>query len=1069
MKVWFILPFFLLLAPSDSYSQNALWMHTFRGVPNQTSVAASGIYGTTHYATGSYTGFYGQTLFSFVSKGGQDIYVRYHTSSGPGTGVSFGGLADDSAACIAVDQSNGQCYVAGYFTDSADFDTDHKISRGGKDGFIMRLNVSGDIQWIKTFGGLGNDAGLSVSISGTSLILTGYYSDSLYYDGQNTNTVSNGMTDVFVMKLDKASGQSQWITSAGGAGFDEGKSSSVNPGGDIFITGIYSATSIFDQDTLQALGGTDVFVSKYTSSGTSVFLKSFGGAGNDDAHRIYCPATGSAFAITGDFRDTAYFDTTICISKGGSDLYIAYCNQSDGNILWCKSGGGTGEDHGYGLVIDNTNIYLAGDFTDSLHLLTSTLASVGLQDLFVSKLDLTGNLTWSKRPFFAPGNDAGYYLHANTSNIYVAGHYTDTIFGGNGAVGGFYGKTSMIMTFPKSTGNANALIDVASFSTGSLHKIESDLNGNSYLLGEGQGIFTYDSMELRPAEAGAVFLLKTDDAGTPLWFRQIDHPTNELTYFYRCAVGSNGQVVTIGTYETQITVGSQTLSSGGAPTAFIICHDSTGNLVWMRNLFTCGLMGASFYVNDLELDLNGNFFVSGYFDTNPLNYYSGNLFPNSSGDPSGFIMKLDPAGTLLWAQNYKVTLNTGFVSCYGLAVDSSNHVYVTGGYWGNGIQQLNFPAPAFNRTSSFILKLDPLGNIVWTKLMASCLSSPLMLFTDDNIVLMPGNKLCWESTFEDSIRFSPQISLSHPPFTRAGFFSVLDESGQFWWAIKVSTTSGYVGAGQLDINDHGEIILGRAEMGSVYIGNDTFVCPPGALYSSVYKFRSDGSFFQRYVINTAGKAAITDIDANHGSVRILGESGRPGCVIGNVYIPSENLVGTTPPFPTIFFTGYSDSCITASFYYSINSGAFYFHGPLQSVNSWYWDFGDGNTDTIANPTHTYANPGTYNVCLIVNTICGPDTLCQPLNFMITGSDTEIQAGNWNVYPNPAHDELIISGKTMDRALKLEMYNVTAQLVLNIEINSGVTRLDVSALAPGAYFYRVSEATTVLSYGKWIKQ
>ncbi|MFN5323585.1 MAG: PKD domain-containing protein [Bacteroidota bacterium] len=38
--------------------------------------------------------------------------------------------------------------------------------------------------------------------------------------------------------------------------------------------------------------------------------------------------------------------------------------------------------------------------------------------------------------------------------------------------------------------------------------------------------------------------------------------------------------------------------------------------------------------------------------------------------------------------------------------------------------------------------------------------------------------------------------------------------------------------------------------------------------------------------------------------------------------------------------------------------------------SWFWDFGDGNTSTLQNPTHIYANPGTYNVSLTITTSNG---------------------------------------------------------------------------------------------------
>lgn len=45
------------------------------------------------------------------------------------------------------------------------------------------------------------------------------------------------------------------------------------------------------------------------------------------------------------------------------------------------------------------------------------------------------------------------------------------------------------------------------------------------------------------------------------------------------------------------------------------------------------------------------------------------------------------------------------------------------------------------------------------------------------------------------------------------------------------------------------------------------------------------------------------------------------------------------------------------------------------VNAWDWDFGDGTTSTLQNPTHTYPAPGTYNVTLIATTTC-KDTMHQ---------------------------------------------------------------------------------------------
>ncbi len=51
-----------------------------------------------------------------------------------------------------------------------------------------------------------------------------------------------------------------------------------------------------------------------------------------------------------------------------------------------------------------------------------------------------------------------------------------------------------------------------------------------------------------------------------------------------------------------------------------------------------------------------------------------------------------------------------------------------------------------------------------------------------------------------------------------------------------------------------------------------------------------------------------------------------------------------------------------------------------TATTWSWDFGDSNTSTVQNPSHTYATGGTYTVCLIVGNNCGDaDTICQSVS------------------------------------------------------------------------------------------
>jgi PKD repeat protein len=77
------------------------------------------------------------------------------------------------------------------------------------------------------------------------------------------------------------------------------------------------------------------------------------------------------------------------------------------------------------------------------------------------------------------------------------------------------------------------------------------------------------------------------------------------------------------------------------------------------------------------------------------------------------------------------------------------------------------------------------------------------------------------------------------------------------------------------------------------------------------------------------------------------------------------------PIPNSGF-GYNTTSLTMSLTNN-SSGA----------NSYAWDFGDGSTSSIPNPSHTYTQPGTYTVCLIAINSCGNDTTCQNVTVTCT--------------------------------------------------------------------------------------
>ncbi|MCB9232296.1 MAG: PKD domain-containing protein [Bacteroidia bacterium] len=68
---------------------------------------------------------------------------------------------------------------------------------------------------------------------------------------------------------------------------------------------------------------------------------------------------------------------------------------------------------------------------------------------------------------------------------------------------------------------------------------------------------------------------------------------------------------------------------------------------------------------------------------------------------------------------------------------------------------------------------------------------------------------------------------------------------------------------------------------------------------------------------------------------------------------------------------------TGGFTYGIAGNSVYFTSQAgNGANQFYWNFGDGTNSTSQNPSHTYAQTGTYVVCLTAYNSCGYDSTCQ---------------------------------------------------------------------------------------------
>eukprot|EP01031_Cornospumella_fuschlensis_P025340 gene25340-30599_t len=191
-----------------------------------------------------------------------------------------------------------------------------------------------------------------------------YSQDTVYltgsvYSSLHGEAYAGGYSDMFLMKY-STNGTRLWTRLVGDADRDEGYAVSVDvSSGDVYVVG-----SLFGSiDNEAHVGDMDVIVMKYSSSGDRQWTRMLGSKAPDEARAVAVDGSGAIF-VAGTFADR--FDDQSIVNA--NNIFLAKY-LSDGTLVWLKQLGNTGWDFCYGVALSNSSdtIYLAGSTDANLY------------------------------------------------------------------------------------------------------------------------------------------------------------------------------------------------------------------------------------------------------------------------------------------------------------------------------------------------------------------------------------------------------------------------------------------------------------------------------------------------------------------------------------------------------------------------------------------------------------------------------------------------------------------------------------------------------------------------------
>ena len=363
------------------------------------------------------------STFSF-GEGSYDVYYVKIDATGETDWVrTYGGAGTDHGASVRQTLDGGYI-IAGYTNSSG---------AGDYDVLLAKTDSSGVVDWAYTYGGAADDRGWCVrqTLPDSGYIVAGY-----------TETLGAGGGDAFVIRTD-ADGGLLWANPYGGTDWDEARGiSQTFPDSGYIIAGTTSSSGA---------GADDIYLIRLDTDGDSLWTRTYGGIQGDYGYQVEQTFPDSGYIIIGN---------TYSFGAGDSDVYLVKTD-THGDTLWTRTFGGAGVEYGYSVqqTSPETGYIIAG---------STRSFGEGSYDAYIIKTDGQGWPLWT-RTYGGVAYDDGYsvcqtapdsgYVVAGSTRSFGAGVYDVYVIKTEPVLAGITGDLPLSMILDVSRGAPNPFID----------------------------------------------------------------------------------------------------------------------------------------------------------------------------------------------------------------------------------------------------------------------------------------------------------------------------------------------------------------------------------------------------------------------------------------------------------------------------------------------------------------------------------------------------------------------------------------------------------------------------------